>query len=1102
MKIILPFILIAAALNPTNNVYAQKKPVTDTAKQVTNTGLGAPTFNGLKFRNIGPALVSGRIVDLAVNPKNISEYYIATANAGIWKTNNAGTTFNPLFDNEASFSMGCVTIDPSNTNTVWAGSGENNNQRVAGYGDGIYKSEDAGKSWKNMGLKSSEHIGKIVVDPTNSDIVYVAAYGPLWSSGGERGIYKTIDGGKTWKQILFVSEHTGFNEVMIDPRNTNILYAAAHQRQRKVFTYIGGGPESALYKSIDGGATWNKIMKGLPSDINIGRIGMAMSPINPDYLFVIVETADKSKGGLFASTDRGASWEKRGPFFNSGNYYQEIFCDPKDIDRLYAMDVTAKVSNDGGRTFKNLGEKNKHVDNHVIWVNPANTQHMIEGCDGGLYETFDGAQNWLFKANLPITQFYKVSLDNSFPFYNVYGGTQDNFSLGGPSRTKSEHGIVNSDWFITNGGDGFESQADYVDPNIIYAESQYGGIVRYDKITGERVNIQPIEAAGEGGLRFNWDAPMLISQHNHKRLYFGANKVYRTDDQGSTWKAISGDMSRGIDRNKLPVMGKVWPVDAVAKNQSTDVYGQTTSIAESPLDENLLYVGTDDGLIHITTDGGKNWRKVDNIAGVPERTYVNQIVTSPTNKNVAYVAFNHHRYGDFKPYLFKTTDAGNTWLPIQNNLPVRGTVYCVAEDNVNGNLLFAGTEFGIYFSIDGGASWTQLKGGLPTLAVKDMEIQKRESDLVIATFGRGFYVLDDFSPLRNLKKEDLQKNAFISPIKKAWMYMETSPLGSRDKGFQGEGYWTTPNPKPGTVFTYFVKNDIKTLKEKRQQAENDKIKKGEAPYYPTMDSLRMEDAQPTPYLLFSITDETGNVVRRLKTPVKKGLSRINWDFRSDAKSPIAVAASDEAEAGGGRARGIFVMPGNYKVSLSKFEDGNFTELVAAQAFTIEALNMAALPVTDRKMIADFGKKVTELKRALDGTNSYRNELGNKLKSIKEAALLTGAIEPTIVKDILALESRLQATDIILNGDDALTKREFEVPTSVNGRLGDIMQNLLSTTSTPTNSFMNSYTVAAKQFAPVLAEVKAIGEAIKTMELLLEQKGAPYTPGRVPDWKME
>ena len=1101
MKIISTIILslFSGILLP---AYSQKKIITDSVKPSNTSTSQSSVFNGLKFRNIGPALVSGRIADLAVNPKNTSEYYVAAANSGIWKTINNGNTFIPLFDNEASFSMGCVVIDPSNTNTVWAGSGENNNQRVVGYGDGVYKSEDAGKSWKNMGLKTSEHIGKIAIDPTNSDIVYVAAYGPLWSSGGERGIYKTLDGGKTWKQVLFVSEHTGFNEVMIDPRNPSTVYAAAHQRQRKVFMYIGGGPESAMYKSTDGGATWNKMMKGIPSDVNLGRFGMAMSPINPDYLYAIVETTDKAKGGLFASTDRGASWEKRGSFYNSGNYYQEIFCDPKDINKIYAMDVSSKVSEDGGRTFKNLGEKNKHVDNHVIWVDPSNTQHMIEGCDGGLYETFDGAQNWIFKANLPITQFYKVSLDNSFPFYNVYGGTQDNFSLGGPSRTRSENGIVNSDWFITNGGDGFESQADYVDPNIIYAESQYGGIVRYDKITGEKVNIQPIEAAGEGGLRWNWDAPMLISQHDHKRLYFGANKVYRTDDQGSTWKTISNDMSRGIDRNKLPVMGKIWPVDAVAKNQSTDVYGQTTTIAESPLDENILYVGTDDGLIHITTDGGKTWNKIDNIVGVPERTYVNQIITSSKNKNVAYAEFNHHRYGDFKPYLFKTTDGGKTWSPIQNNLPARGTVYCVAEDNVNADLLFAGTEFGVYFSIDGGGSWTQLKGGLPTLAVKDMEIQKRESDLVIATFGRGFYVLDDFSPLRNLKKEDLQKSAFISPIKKSWMYLESTPLGTRDKGFQGEGFWNAPNPKPGAIFTYFIKNDIKTLKEKRQQSESEKIKKGEAPYYPSIDSLRMEDAQPAPYILFTITDEQGNVVRRLRTGVKKGLNRINWDFRGDAKNAINFSSGDESDVFNSRTRGIFVMPGNYKVAMSKFEDGNFTELVSGQPFTIEFLNMAALPVTDRKAIAEFGKKVSELKRAFDATTGYRSELVNKLRFLKEAALQTSSADPSILKDIFNVEKRLAATDIILFGDEALTKREFEAPTSVSGRINDIMQNLMSTTSSPTNSYMNSYTVAAKQFTPVLAEVKALGEEVKKIEVLLEQKGAPYTPGRIPEWKMQ
>lgn len=1101
MKIIIAVAITLAGITPAIPLFSQTKPKADSLKTNKNDAWQPSTFSGLKFRNIGPSLVSGRIVDLAVNPKNISEYYIATANAGIWKTNNAGTTFIPLFDNEASFSMGCVTIDPTNANVVWAGSGENNNQRVAGYGDGVYKSEDAGKSWKNMGLKTSEHIGKIAIDPTNADIVFVAAYGPLWASGGERGIYKTTDGGKTWKAVLTVSENTGFNEVMIDPRNTNIIYAAAHQRQRKVFTYIGGGPESALYKSTDGGATWIKAMKGLPMDVNIGRIGMAMSPVNPDYLFAIVETADPAKGGLFASTDRGASWEKRGPFFNSGNYYQEIFCDPKNIDKIYAMDVNAKVSEDGGKTFKNIGDKNKHVDNHVIWINPANTQHYIEGCDGGLYESFDAGQNWNFKANLPITQFYKVSLDNSLPFYNVYGGTQDNFSLGGPSRTKSENGIVNSDWFITNGGDGFESQADYEDPNTIYAESQYGGIVRYDKLTGEKVNIQPIEDEGAPGLRWNWDAPMLISKHDHKRLYFGSNIVYRTDDQGSSWKKISGDMSRGIDRNKLEVMGKVWPVDAVAKNQSTDIFGQTTTIAESPLDENILYVGTDDGLIHITLDGGKNWSKIDNISGVPTRTYVNQIIASATNKNVAYVAFNHHRYGDFKPYLFKTTDAGKTWLPIQNNLPARGTVYCMAEDNINGNLLFAGTEFGVYFSVNAGESWTQLKGGLPNVAVKDMEIQKRENDLVLATFGRGFYVMDDYSPLRNLSKADMEKTAFIAPIKKSFMYLESTPLGLRDKGFQGESYWNTPNPKPGAVFTYYLKNDIKTLKEKRQLAEADKIKKGEAPYYPSIDSLRKEDTQPAPYLVFNISDDAGNVVRRLKTAAKKGLNRINWDFRSEATSAINFSSFDETNIFNDRVRGIFVAPGNYTVSLSKSEDGDFTELVPKQPFAIEALNMAALSVTDKKELVDFGKKVSELKRALDATNSYKNEMSNKLKFIKEAIQKTSTIDQTTIKNILQLENRLDAADKLLNGDGALTKREFEAPTSVSARIGNIMQNLINTTTAATQSYRNSYIVAGKQFSPILLEIKSVGEEIKKIENLLEQKGAPYTPGRIPDWKM-
>jgi photosystem II stability/assembly factor-like uncharacterized protein len=1083
-----------------NFCYAQKSATSDTAKKESKDIWQSSTFNGFKFRSIGPALTSGRIIDLAVNPKNSLEYYVAAASSGVWKTTNGGVTYDPIFENEGSYSIGCVTIDPNNSNVVWIGSGENNNQRSVAYGDGIYKSEDGGKSWKNVGLKTSEHIGKIAIDPNNSDIVFVAAYGPLWKDGGERGIYKTTDGGKTWKQVLNISEHTGCNEVMIDPRNSNIIYAAAHQRQRKVFTYIGGGPESALYKSTDGGATWNKIMSGLPSG-DVGRIGMAMNPVNPDYLFAVVE-AQEGKGGFFASTDRGASWEKRSGTFTAGNYYQEIFCDPKDINKIYLEDSYAKVSLDGGRTFKNLGEKSKHVDNHIIWIDPSNTSHLLVGCDGGLYESFDAAQNWNFKANLPLTQFYKVSLDNSTPFYYVYGGTQDNFSLGGPSRTKSQNGIVNSDWFITQGGDGFESQADYADPNIVYAESQYGGLVRFDRKSGEAVDIRPVEGPGEAAYRWNWDAPLLISKHDHKRLYFASNKIFRTDDQGNTWKVISGDLSRGIDRNKLSVMGRVWSVDAVAKNQSTDVYGQVTTIAESPKDENILFAGTDDGLIYTTTDGGKNWNKVDNIPGVPERTYVNEIIASSHDKNVAYATFNHHRYGDFKPYIFKTTDGGKTWNPIQNNLPERGTVYCVAEDHVVANLLFAGTEFGVYFSVDGGAKWTQLKGGLPTIAVRDMEIQPRENDLVLATFGRGFYVLDDYSPLRNIKKDDLTKAAFISPIKTTGMYVESSPLGIRGKGFQGESYWNSPNPKPGSVFTYYLKDDIKTIKEKRQEAEKEKVKKNETVYYPSIDSLRMEDLQQSPYLIFTITDDAGNNIRRLKAPAKKGLNRMTWDFRTETKGPISFSGFDESMVFSSREQGILVTPGTYKVSMGKVEDGIYTQLVQPVSFNIEVLSLNSLAAADKKAVSEFGKKVLELHRATSATNEYAEELQNKLKFMKEAALQTPSIDPSVEKRINDLQNRLTEVSRKMNGDVTLLKREFEAPTSIEGRIGSIMEGLVSTTAAPTTTFMNSYNIASSQFTDVHTEVKAIDVEVRKIEDMLERAGAPYTPGRLPEWKKD
>lgn len=1078
-------------------VAAQKKtdPV---SKPKGQDSLKNISLAGLSFRSVGPAITSGRIADIAVNPNNHSEYYVAAAAGGVWKTNNAGITFKPIFDGEGSFSIGCLAIDPTNTNVVWVGSGENNNQRVVAYGDGIYKSEDGGKSFKNMGLKNSEHIGRIAIDPTNSDIVYVAAYGPVWKSGDERGIYKTTDGGKTWKQVLNVSEHTGFNEVMVDPRHPNIVYAAAHQRQRKVFTYIGGGPESALYKSTDGGTTWNKIMSGLPK-VDLGRIGLNYSPVNPDVLYAVVE-ATEGKGGVFKSTDRGASWEKQSGYTSSGNYYQKIFCDPKDVNKVFVINTYMGVSKDGGKTFTNLGEKSKHIDNHVIWINPDNTDHYLVGCDGGVYESFDAAANWNFKANLPVTQFYKVATDNAFPFYHIHGGTQDNFSIGGPSRTNSSNGIFNSDWYFTSIGDGFESQVDQTNPDIVYAESQYGGLNRYDKKSGEFLDIKPIEQEGEAAYRWNWDAPLHISKYDNKRLYFGANKLFRTDDRGNTWKIISGDLSRQIDRNKLEVMGKVWSVDAVAKNGSTDIYGQTTTIAESQFDENTIYVGTDDGLIQITNDGGKTWTKIDGIAGVPERTYVNQIIVSQHDRNVAYATFNHHRYGDFHPYVYKTTDGGKTWNAIQHNLPERGTAYTIAEDHVNANLLFVGTEFGLYFSVDGGQEWVQLKNGLPTIAVKDITIQKRENDLVLATFGRGFYVLDDYTPLRNFKKEDLAKAATIYPVKDALMFIESLPLGVTGKGFLGESFFTTPNPKVGAVFTYYVKEDIKTIKEKRREAEKEKIKKGEAPYYPSIDSLRLEDEQPVPHLLFTVTDESNNVVRRIKAPAKKGMSRIVWDFRYAPFGPVDFTQFDESLAFSAPEVGYMALPGNYKVSLSKFEDGVYSELVAAQPFKAITLNNATLPATDKKALEDFCKQVAELRRVSTAADAYRNEMVNKIKYIKQAIIETPKLPADISKTIAGLEKRLTDVNTKLNGDATVARREFETVPSINRRIGVIVGALWSTTAAPTTTFTSSYQVAARQFTPVYNELKSIGDEMRNLENILESNKAPYTPGRLPEWK--
>jgi len=1096
------FIALSCSLSP---LFAQKKndPKVENsekgAKSEISTLLNSGTYSGLSFRSLGPAVTSGRISDFAVNPGNQAEYYVATAGGGVWKTVNAGTTYTPVFDAQGSYSIGCVELDPSNSNVVWVGSGENNNQRSVSYGDGVYKSENGGKTWKNMGLKTSEHIANIVIDPSNPNTVYVAAYGPVWSDGGERGVYKSTDGGETWTCVKSVSAYTGCNNLLMDPRDPKVLYAAFHQRQRKVFTYIGGGPESALFKSNDGGNTWKKLEGGFPGG-DLGRIGIDLSPVNPDYVFAVVDAGDK-KGGIYRSTDRGASWAKMSDSYTSGNYYQELTCDPKNPNRIFITDSYYKVSDDGGKTVRNLGELNKHIDNHCIWIDPDHTDHLRVGSDGGTYETWDFAKTWEFKHNLPVTQFYKVSTDNALPFYHVHGGTQDNLSLGGPSRSTSANGIPNSDWYVTSTGDGFETQVDPTNPDLIYAQSQYGGIVRFDRKSGESLFIQPQPGENEPALRWNWDAPLTISNHSPTRLFIGANKVFRTDDRGNTWCSISPDLSRGEDRNKYEIMGKVWSVDAIAKNGSTDIYGQTTTIAESSLDADLLWVGTDDGLLWVTPNGGNSWEKMDKLPGVPERSYVHQVIASQFDKNTAYVCFNHHRYGDFKPYLLKTTDGGKTWTSIAATLPERGSVYTIAEDHVDRNLLFCGTEFGVYFSPDGGEHWVQLKSGLPTVAVRDIEIQRRENDLVLATFGRGFYVLDDYTPLRNLKQPDFEKTANIFPIKDSWLYIANQPLGLRDKGHLGSSHFAAANPPVGAVFSYWLKDDIKTLKAKRQEAEKAKFEKKETVYYPDLESLRKEDEQPEPYLLFTVTDEAGDVVRHLKSDASKGLKRLTWDFRYNTPAPVTnrrTVPPDNLFTGPDQ--GHLVLPGQYTVTLEKYEDGTLTQLVGPVSFKVASLNNATLPATDKKAYLEFCMKVSRLQKAVSAASNIHSDLTTRLGQMQTSIQEMPTAPQELLKKTYELKGLLNAINLELNGDPTRSRREFETAPAINGRVGLLEDGMWNTTSAPTQTFEENYRIAAKQFGPVLEALKSIDRAIEMISKELEKSGAPAIPGTWPDWK--
>ena len=1061
-------------------------PLADDKEKAEKGRFNADTFAGLKLRNIGPALMSGRIADIAVHPKKKSTWLVAVGSGNVWKTENAGTTWKPIFDNETSYSIGCVTIDPNNPEVYWVGTGENVSGRHVGFGDGVYKSEDGGESWTNMGLKKSEHIAKIIVHPKDSNVIFVAAEGPLWSSGGERGVYKSLDGGKTWKAVLEISKDTGVTSLEMDPTNPDILYAAAYQRRRSVAVLLAGGPESGIHKTTDGGETWMKLSNGLPGG-EIGKIGLAISPIDPQVVYATIE-AKRPAGGFFRSANGGLSWERRNEYRSGGtgpHYYQEIYAHPTKFDWVFQMDPVMRVTEDGGKTFRPVGEKSKHVDNHAIAFDKDDPEYLLVGCDGGLYESYDGGKEWKYFENLPVTQFYKISLDNAYPFYNMVGGTQDNNTQVGPSRTKAFQGIRNDDWYITVGGDGYDCAFDPEDPNIIYSEWQNGGLMRYNKRTGDLVDIQPKPAPDQEPNRFNWDAPIVVSPHNHKRLYYGSQVLWRSDDRGDSWTALSGDLSRGIMRLQQEIMGKQHSYDALWDVYAMSRYGNLTTISESPLVEGLIYCGTDDGLIQITEDGGKTWRKVEKIKGVPEMSFVTKLYASFHEKDVVYALFDNHKKGDMAPYMMKSADRGKTWTSMVGDMPARHIVWSIVQDHVKKELLFAATEFGIFFTIDEGKHWVKLKGDAPTIAFRDIEIQRRENDLVGGSFGRGFFILDDYSPLRLVTPKMLEKDAELFPVKKSLMFNQLSV----EVNFRGGMYYTAPNPPVGAVFTYYLKDDLKTAKAKRQEAEDKLKKEGKDTPYPAWEALKAEDREEEAKLVLTVRDEKGELVNVVEGPVTKGFHRVVWDFQHRSNQPVVDRVNRFSF-------GYRAMPGKYSVSMAIHRGGEVTPLGAAQSFETEPVGLAEMSDAERAEVAAFQQETKAFQRVITGTSTAFGDAVSQLETLKKAIEQTPNADPALLKKARELEMKFKDISDQLFG--SRLKRQYgEVDKdSIMARFNYVVYSHWGISGPPTGTMRQNLKYAKELFAPVYDQIKQLVE-VDLAQLMAEAEaaGAPWSPGR-------
>lgn len=1056
----------------------------------------AKAASGLKLRSIGPALMGGRIADIAVSPTDRSTWYVAVGSGGLWKTTNRGISWQPVFDAQPSYSIGTVSLDPNNPDVVWVGTGENVSGRHVGWGDGVYRSVDGGETWQKMGLDKSEHIGKILIDPRNSEVVFVAAEGPLWSSGGQRGLYRTADGGKTWRLTLEIDENTGVTDVEFDPSNPDVLYAAAYQRRRHTWSLLSGGPKSGIFKSTDNGNSWRQITTGLPKG-DIGKIGIAVTPANPEVVYATIEAGQAEKG-FYRSLDKGESWEKRNDYISGGtgpHYYQEIEASPRDPDLVYQMDVFLHVTRDGGRSFDYLGTgREKHSDNHAMWIDPEDGEHLIAGTDAGLYETFDEGTTWRHFPNLPVSQFYKLALDTSEPFYNIMGGAQDLGTLIGPSRTKNIEGVRNQDWFVPLGADGYDAVFDPEDPNIAYMEIQQGLLHRYNKRSEEVLNIQPQAGPNDPPERWNWDSPILVSPHHNNRLYFGSQRLWRSDDRGNSWTPISPDLTTNTNRYELELIGRVWSVDALYDTGAMSKYATLTNLSESPLVEGLLYSGSDDGLIQVSEDGGQNWRRSGSLPKVPARSFINDVEASLHDSNTVFVVADAHKFGDFSPYLFISKDSGRSWRSIAGDLPQGTIVWVIKQDHIDPDLLFIGTEYGLYFSINKGANWSMLGSGVPTIPFRDIELHQRDDDLVGASFGRGFYILDNYAPLRELASVVKAGTNTLFSVRDAWWYIPNVPMQAKGMPTLGTTSFVAENPPFGAVFTYFLNSVPQTAKAARQASEKSlRSAKANIPF-PGWDQLREEANETDPLVLLLVSDNDGNPVRWISGEATTGLHRTSWDLRHSPPDPVDLSEPDFIPPWSGSPQGPLAAPGTYNVTLFIMHNGVLQAQGATRNFTVKPVSTAS-PGTDFEAVSAFQQTTSELSRKISGAGGQMGEASQRLRHMAVALTRTPRATQGLFSQLHELEEQLAGLRMQLYGDPSRQRMNESTAPSIRSRVGYVVNGHWDTRENPTDTQRQNIEIAEADFGTFGVQLKAYFEKLEAFEAALEKAGAPYTPGR-------